>query len=112
MVLAETVCLISQVLGGERHENVCVREIMGLSPLASALCWHTAGHPTKLSQPPPSALSTSGTIQSPNRMPDTLGKGILRKRVKTLKKNISVNGEDEGGSYDGAHFTQAPSGAW
>lgn len=46
MVLAESVCLISQGqgLGCERRErSVCMWEIIGLSPRHSSFCWHTAG---------------------------------------------------------------------
>lgn len=65
------------------------------TPLSVLLArsWHTAGHPTKLSQPlfplllPPPALP-------PYRMPDTQGKGIQGKRVKTEeeKKTLALMG--------------------
>lgn len=72
MVLAESVCLISQGrgLGCERREreSVHVGDNRPFStPLSVPLAhsWHTAGHPTKLSQPlipllhPPAAAPPS-----------------------------------------------------
>lgn len=132
MVLAESVRLISQGQGlglWKARESVCMWELIGLSPRHSAFCWHTAGTqlairvncPSPFFSPSPP--SSSSPTQPPYRMPNMHGKGsgvggggveLEQKKSKTKKppKNISVNREEEGGSYDGAHCSQDPSGAW
>lgn len=66
------------------------------TPLSITLAhsWHTAGHPTKLSQPlfPLLHPASLAPPNPPYRMPDMQGKGIPGKRVKTEKKTLALMG--------------------
>lgn len=106
-------------------ESVCVWEIIGLSPRHSTFHWHTAGTqlaiqlfcPSPLfffpfcappTTPPPP--STPPTECQTRRVREYGGRGLRQKKALALMGSRA--GEEEGGSYDGAQYSQDPSGAW
>lgn len=80
---------------------VCEWEIIGLSPRHSAFCWCTAG--TQLAgQVTPTPTHHLHHLTPPTATPPKAECQKCRLRSGLTRKNISVNREDERGSYDGA----------